>query len=769
MNHPTEFQKYFSDLLNNIGKETNLKSIQGFSEELEGFKQRINDDFFRLVVIGEFSSGKSTFINALIGRDILSHATKETTAVLTRIVNVDENDSRKGSAVVFMKTGQKLSVSNLEELKEYTTAVSKKYQVAQEIEVVEIYMPLMHTARPLMIMDTPGLNGIAEGHFEQTKEIVKKAHACIYLIQQRGLTKDDLEFLKANLIPYQQRFIFVQNFIDEFNSTEDETLNDRIISLRKTLTEKVFVDAPNHEFFICGVSALKELASRDKLIKRLYATDTEDLTEDDRQRFATESNFASFRKILEENFNSQHLDEIQYRDTAVAILHWVKGLQEKISRRLDEDSEIYKTSREKNVAERIERLIQKIRDRRQDNLMAIRGFISGEIRKLNKELEKIIADDTAALENELARGINECTSLEDVERKRTRLTNEISRGLERLGSKTIDYCKISFQGLYQLVMERVEEYSGIRSVNVSENFRVDLPTEQRQFQSENYIERYKRELRQKQAAVSNEYSVSRNANSNVQTAEADVRNSDYDVADVQQRINQKQSEINRMGSRPAERVWYETVAVKRGGFFGSIMDIFSTKTEQQERRDDSAGERWDSQRRQLQQQQNSLSQQLDETKKKRDAAERVLDRYRRDARDSADKIRKLESEIQRLEESIKLETAKFDKERRVARENFIRTCKNQLREEVAKYFHSDYNGGATRRLLDELKKQTAEGEMKISSDAEKRFNRSIEQKLNELEQVKQGNISPLQEKISGFEQASRNLGRYVERMEEILA
>ena len=392
MEHFSTLKKFFSDTLDNIERETKLKAVQGFSEELESFKQRLNDDFFRLAVIGEFSSGKSTFINALIGRDVLSHAAKETTAVLTKIINVAENDARKGSAVVFMKSGEKLTVKNFSALKDYTTAVSKKFHVAQEINAVEIYMPLLHISRPLMIMDTPGLNGMAHRHLEQTRETVKKAHACIYLIQQRGLTKDDLEFLRENLLPYQQRFIFVQNFIDEFNSLEGETLDDRIFFLHKTLSEKVFDAASGHVFFICGVSALKELAARDSAIKRLYATDIKDLTDDDRRRLAETSNFESFRKILAENFSEETLDDIRYRDTATAILLWSKGLLKKISRRLDEDVEIFKTSREKNAVERIERLIQRLHDRRPHNLMAIRGFISGEIRTLNKELEKIIAD-----------------------------------------------------------------------------------------------------------------------------------------------------------------------------------------------------------------------------------------------------------------------------------------------------------------------------------------------------------------------------------------
>ena len=764
MEHLPTLKKFFSDVLGNIERETKLQAIQGFSEELESFKQRINDNFFRLAVIGEFSSGKSTFINALIGRDILSHATKETTAVLTRIINVAENDSRRGSAVAFMKSGEKLEIKNLDELKDYTTAVSTKYRVAQDIDVVEIYMPLMHVTRPLMIMDTPGLNGIAEGHLEQTKEIVKKAHACIYLIQQRGLTKDDLEFLRENLMPYQNRFIFVQNFIDEFNEFEGETLADRITALRKTLTEKVFGNSSKHSYSICGVSALQSLASRDTSIKRLYATDTEDLNADDRQRLSDTSNFKSFKKILEENFSEQALDDIQYRDTAVAILSWTKGLIEKISRRLDEDNEVYKTSREKNAAERIERLIQRIRDRRQDNLTALRGFISSEIRKLNKEIENIISDNVADAEQKINRDINDCTTPESVEIVRKALNQKISREYQRIGGNAVDYCKISFQSLYQLVMERVEEYSGIRAVKTGEDFQLSaMPTQQKTFQSENSLERLKAEKISLQAKLSNERENLRTANSNVRNQESTVSNLNYEVNSTQQRISQKQSEIRRMGSRPEKRVCYKPV--ERGGFFGPILDIFSTKYEQKP--DDSAGREWDAEQRRLQMAQNSLSQQLDETRRKKQAAQNILDRHRQNAQDSAEKIRQMEQRLNKLAEQERLESMRFEKEKTLAKENFVRMCKNQLRENVTKYFHGD--DGAIKQISDEMRKCTAESERKILAEAETEFNRSIEQKLNELEQARLGNMSVLQKKIYGMEQTKNNLESYVEQMEEVLA
>ena len=70
--------------------------------------------------------------------------------------------------------------------------------------------------------------------------------------------------------------------------------------------------------------------------------------------------------------------------------------------------------------------------------------------------------------------------------------------------------------------------------------------------------------------------------------------------------------------------------------------------------------------------------------------------------------------------------------------------------------------------MEELKKITANVERKITDKAENNFNDSINKKLADLEQVKSGNVSPLQKKITGLEQSSKNLKNYAKQMEEIL-
>ena len=60
-------------LLNEIENSEIIK-IEGVEGSVREIKETIETNEFRITVVGEFSSGKSTFLNAFIGKDILPSA-----------------------------------------------------------------------------------------------------------------------------------------------------------------------------------------------------------------------------------------------------------------------------------------------------------------------------------------------------------------------------------------------------------------------------------------------------------------------------------------------------------------------------------------------------------------------------------------------------------------------------------------------------------------------------------------------------------------------
>ena len=88
----------------------------------------------------------------------------------------------------------------------------------------------------LVIVDTPGLNGLADKHRELTIEEIKRAHACIYLFPKRGIAHTDIDFIKY-ISTYQNTFIFIYNFIDELNISEGENPDDKIASIKENVNK----------------------------------------------------------------------------------------------------------------------------------------------------------------------------------------------------------------------------------------------------------------------------------------------------------------------------------------------------------------------------------------------------------------------------------------------------------------------------------------------------------------------------------------------------
>ena len=118
-----DLEKNILKVKNNTLFTSDLLYKDAIYEIEEAFKKKP----FRIAVVGQFSSGKSTFINALIGKDILLHATEETTAALTSIHNVAQNDRMWHCCDITFNDGKSEHLKDDESLLDYTTTKSKIY------------------------------------------------------------------------------------------------------------------------------------------------------------------------------------------------------------------------------------------------------------------------------------------------------------------------------------------------------------------------------------------------------------------------------------------------------------------------------------------------------------------------------------------------------------------------------------------------------------------------------------------------------------------
>jgi len=170
----------------------------------------------RILLTGTMSAGKSSVVNALIGKKVM----------------VTKNESATGKKyIIFEKATD--AYAQYKDEKGNLQSISNEHQLltflAQEkSEQLELYTKMNHRNDnlPWCIIDTPGVNSsVDKDHFEITKGVILEGEfdVMIYVINSNHLGATDnlkhLKFVKNN-VP-SEKIIFVMNKIDEFKKGTD--------------------------------------------------------------------------------------------------------------------------------------------------------------------------------------------------------------------------------------------------------------------------------------------------------------------------------------------------------------------------------------------------------------------------------------------------------------------------------------------------------------------------------------------------------------------
>lgn len=210
--------------------------------ELEPLAKCLGKSDFTLVVSGEVNRGKSTFINAIIGQDILPTFDKETTSQVFKIKN--SNDE---SFYVVLEDGFKVSIQK-DELKKYGTELAKEESSSafsgKRILYLEVNVPIVNLPADVTIVDTPGIGSTFKSHTEIAKGFMQEADAVIYLCSSKHpIVKVDVDFIKSTVLPIKTspNVLFIMAKADLADS--EEALADMVARAESQLKEN-FKDYP---------------------------------------------------------------------------------------------------------------------------------------------------------------------------------------------------------------------------------------------------------------------------------------------------------------------------------------------------------------------------------------------------------------------------------------------------------------------------------------------------------------------------------------------
>ena len=208
-----------------LSQETLPLSIS--TEELRKASRSLLNEKIRILVIGDFNRGKSTLINALLGKDVLPRRVTATTAIPTFI-----KYGKKEEVLVYRKDGKTERLSIKEYQERYTLnsrvkdEVKKIYgslnQWLNSLDHAEIYCPINLLSDGKEFIDTPGLNSI-DIEEEQVFQYIKDCDIIFFILEAKD--------------PFTQR---EKNYVTRISSFQEDIPNVESLNKIRLQAKPIF-------------------------------------------------------------------------------------------------------------------------------------------------------------------------------------------------------------------------------------------------------------------------------------------------------------------------------------------------------------------------------------------------------------------------------------------------------------------------------------------------------------------------------------------------
>ena len=294
-----EQRKELADLLGASADVISYLNMSQFQANLDKLKEKVGNDTFKIMVVGTFKNGKSTFINSFLGENVLPAYSIPCTAVINEV-----KYGEKKKAILHFRNPlpkelpKELASRAQEHIRKFAGRVIPPLEIpydeiedyvvipmgkdASEMllespyEKVELFWPLELLKNGVEIIDSPGLNEHAT-RTRVTMEYLSKADAILMVLNAQALcSESEMDFIENDL--KGQGFVdpfFVINRFDCIPKREQEMV-------------KRFASVKLKEFTSFGQSGIYFVSALDALEGKL---------DQDTERFEG-SGMAEFEKDL---------------------------------------------------------------------------------------------------------------------------------------------------------------------------------------------------------------------------------------------------------------------------------------------------------------------------------------------------------------------------------------------------------------------------------------------------------------------------------------
>lgn len=500
-------------LMKRVCKESSefAKYIESDSKVKKDYEDALNNDF-DIYVVATMSSGKSTFINAILGRDLLPAANEATTATIAQIID-DKSYGENFYGERYDGNGKLIGESkeavDLKTMKAWNSdSETKSIILTGNIRAIKENPNVR-----LVLTDTPGPNNSQDPEHERTTlgfiQDSNRNPLIIYVLNATQLgTKDDHRLLKLVSETMRKggkqskdRFLFVVNKMDAFDPERGENIKEALDRVKSYLVDngiqepKIYPISARMAYLLRKQGELTRQERRDK-------TGIADLLLEEKSMALPQYMPLSKSVELAVSYKAEHDEALQDKTMSRALLNsGLPGVEAVIDEYVNKYSFPMRINRayeamtaaienglqEANLNKQLEidekelsklkEEIQKLRARRE--LSFNTKSYKEKLQKEGRDLPIKVHNELLELENkarvllhEIGNNFSGEVSVSEAEQ----LVDEASKDIQFKFNQTINDYESAFQGSQELIKkELIKEYKKHVAALFSDSGNLELP------------------------------------------------------------------------------------------------------------------------------------------------------------------------------------------------------------------------------------------------------------------------------------------------------
>lgn len=563
-----EYLQRTQQLFDTFGS-TELKSSHAkFSELLSA----LDSDAIRLVVLGEFSRGKSSLVNALLGIELLPTAVQATTAINTFVRMLPEGRSERFIRIHFQdgRPAQEIPWTDDTALERWGTELDESHADARkQVDYIEAFMSHPLLAKGLVLVDTPGLQSVMAHHEAITRKAIAEAHIALWVqnTSQLGGAATEWDFLSDTIRNNFRKFITVIGWWDKVLDPDDA--RDQRKPLEERVAEKLNVVKSNFMKYLQDACEVEQLTNADHLIpvSARWA-----MSKDTSQQ--SRSGIDLLAKRIAEMFSSGEALEQVYGKPLKQLSNIQRQLAEGLNdeiQQLESDKTLEMRARELEVFDQDIKLLRQeadgvARDSREEHDRVARLMVEKIRRELVMPLAEIKADienqvDVRYVQRQIEKRVKNIGLPEDLHTAFQTVSTQVSqawsaqkkelgRALEGLSA---DYSKQMEKHAGQARGEMAQLDVEVPALDIS--FKLDFDT----------IEQHHRQAME----LNQEISARQNEIETIQTEMSSYAANKAQLEMARQAVTRAERMIDNLGSQPTPIRSSRREVVKKGGAYSN--------------------------------------------------------------------------------------------------------------------------------------------------------------------------------------------------------